>query len=326
MLAAAGAATMMRMRILVIGAGATGGFYGGRLALAGRDVTFLVRERRAAQLHQTGLVLQTPGGEQRLEPKLVLAGELSGAAPFDLILLGTKAYTLEAAMEDFAPAVGERTMILPLLNGMRHMDLLDARFGAERVLGGLCRIVSFLDREGRIVQTTALNELAYGERSRERTPRIEAVDAVLRGAQFDATLSPDIIAFMWVKWIMISSTGSINTLGHGTIGEIESVRVLEGAGARMQNRVLDEAIAIATACGYAPSGDAEAMVRRRLTEPGSGFESSMYRDMTRGLPVEADHILGDLLERGRRKGVDTPLLEAAYVQLRLYAQEREARR
>ncbi|MDE1154626.1 MAG: 2-dehydropantoate 2-reductase [Acidobacteriaceae bacterium] len=306
------------MRILVIGAGATGGYYGGKLALAGRDVTFLVREKRAEQLRRTGLVLRTPEGESTLEPKLVLAADLAAAGSFDLILLSTKAYGLESAIADMAPAVGEQTMILPVLNGMRHLEVLAGRFGQEKVLGGLCRIVGDLDAEGRVLQMTELNELAYGELSGEKTERIERVHATLSGVGFHAVLAESILNAMWVKWMLLASLGSINVLSRGSIGTVRAVEELEGVGLRFAAHVLEESFAVATAYGYPPDAAAEAMVRGRLTEPGSTLESSMYRDFTRGYSVEAMQIVGDMVLRARRKQVPTPLLEAAFVQLRIY--------
>ena len=310
------------MRILVIGAGATGGYYGGKLARAGRDVTFLVREKRAAQLRRTGLMVRTPTGEFTLTPQLIAAEELAGAGPFDLVLLSVKAYGLEESIEDFAPAVGARTMILPLLNGMRHIETLVARFGEEAVLGGSCRIVGDMDGDGRVIQMTPLNDLHYGERSAEVTERIRALDEQMKGADFDAVLQPDILRFMWVKWMMMAALNTINVLGRGSVGAVEAVQDLDGAGARFENRVMDEAIATATAYGYAPSESAERMIRFRVTEPGSTFESSLYRDYTRGYRVEALQIVGDMARRARAKGIDTPLLEAAYVQMRVYERER----
>ena len=132
-------------RILVLGAGATGGYFGGRLLEAGHEVSFLVRPQRASVLRKTGLVIHSPEGIARLEPELVLAERLKGT--YDLIILSCKAYDLDSAMEAVAPAVGKETAILPLLNGLKHYETLDARFGAERVLGGLCSIAVTVGEE-----------------------------------------------------------------------------------------------------------------------------------------------------------------------------------
>ena len=168
----------MAMRILIVGAGAVGGYFGGRLAEAGRDVTFLVRPSRAKQLRQDGLRIISPHGDAVLTPKLVSAGEID--APYDLVFLAVKAYALEAAMNDLAPAVGPETMILPVLNGMRHLDLLMQRFRKDAVIGGVCLVATEMDRDGRIVQIADFQQLTYGERNGERTPRLQSLDAALQ--------------------------------------------------------------------------------------------------------------------------------------------------
>ena len=136
------------MRLLVVGAGSTGGYFGGRLAQAGRDVTFLVRQARADQLKATGLQIVSPHGDVTLSPKLVTADTIG--APFDAILLTVKAYSLDAALKDIVPAVGPKTMIIPVLNGMRHVGSIIAAFGQDALVGGLCRIAAALDDQGRI--------------------------------------------------------------------------------------------------------------------------------------------------------------------------------
>ncbi len=310
------------MRILVIGAGAVGGYFGARLHKAGRDVTFLVREGRARQLRELGLVVFSPDEDFTVTPNLLLAEELRAQPQFfDLILLSTKAYSLDAAMDDFAPAVGPQTAILPLLNGMSHLDKLAARFGAGTVLGGSTRISSDLDAQGRVISMDEkLHDLHFGELDKAVTPRIQAIDALLSGAGFEAVLQPDIIAFMWHKWTVLSAMASITCLLRGSIGDVAAVP----GGLATENRILDESIAIATAHGKCPPDDFLAAVRTRLTLAGSDLTASMYRDMMRGAPVEADHILGDLLVRAAAQGVDTPLLTAAYAQLSVYAAARKA--
>jgi 2-dehydropantoate 2-reductase len=303
------------MRILVVGAGATGGFYGGRLTQIGRDVTFLVRGARAEQLRRNGLQIVSPLGDATVHPKLITAAELrTHPQPFDLILLATKSYSLEAAIEDFAPAVGPDTTILPILNGMRQLDILDARFGAAHVIGGTCRINSDVDAEGRVLQLSTLGDLTFGERNREHTPRIERIHSELSGALFKAVLSPDVLAAMWHKWYILAALNILCILPQGTVGEV--VAVPEGL--TFANAGVDECIAIATANGYPPPTDLIAWDRKRVTEHGSDLTSSMYRDMSKNAPVEADHVLSDLIARGEAHNVSAPLLRATYVQLKVY--------
>jgi len=304
------------MRILIIGAGAVGGYYGGRLTAAGRDVTFLVRERRAAQLRSVGLQIISPHGDLSLTPKLLLASELKASQEhFDLILLSTKAYSLASAIEDFAPAVGPQTMILPLLNGMAHLDKLVARFGESPVLGGSTTIVADVDPEGRIRQMELLQNVNFGERNREVTPRIQAVAATLSNAGFDDKLCEDILAVMWQKWVMLASMASITCLMRGSIGAVAAAP----GGSETAHRIIAECAAISAANGYPQPQAYLTVVNERLTKPGSPLTASMYRDLSKGAPVEADHILGDLIARGAAHDIVAPLLQAAYAQLSVYS-------
>jgi 2-dehydropantoate 2-reductase len=300
------------MRILIVGAGAVGGYFGGRLAQARRDVTFLVRPSRAKQLAQNGLRIVSPHGDAVLTPKLVSADKID--TPYDLVFVSVKAYALEAAMNDFAAAVGRETMILPVLNGMRHIDLLAKRFGEHAVIGGVCLVAAEIDDQGRIVQLADVQQLVYGERNGESTPRLKTLDATMQGVGFSARLSPDIMQEMWEKWVQLASLGAITCLTRGTIGEI----VAAPDGTELSIDVLNESAAVAAACGYKPSEKMLSKHAAAMTAPGSSLTSSMYRDLRKGAPMEADHILGDFIESGSAHGVATPLLKAAFVNLRVY--------
>jgi len=301
------------MRILIVGAGAIGGYFGGRLLEAGRDVTFLVRPGRAAQLASDGLVLLSPRGDASLpRPATVLAQDLDDV--FDLVLLSCKAYDLAGAMDAFAPAVGPATVVLPLLNGMAHMDALDARFGAEKVLGGLCVISSSLDAQGRIVHANTLHGITFGERDGAASPRSLAIEAALSGAGFDLRRSAGILQEMWEKWVFIAAAGGITCLLRAPVGDIVTAGAADLAGA-----LLDECATIAAAQGYAPRAAFLERTLGTLTEPGSTFTASLMRDLERGAPVEAAHILGDLFRRGAGS---YPVLRMACAHLRAY----EARR
>jgi 2-dehydropantoate 2-reductase len=284
------------MEILVIGAGAVGGYFGGRLAQANRDVTFLVRAKRAGELKAKGLQIVSPHGDLTLHPKTITARQIT--RPYDLILFGVKSYALPGAMNDFATAVGPETMILPVLNGMRHMDLLISRFGEHTVLGGVCLVATELDQEGRILQLADFQKLIYGELDGHSTPRLQKLDESLRGAGFDAALSNHILDDMWQKWVQLAALGAITCLLRGNIGEIAAIP----GGAALALSALRECSGIAGACGHPQSEDFLARQAKALTAEGSPLASSMYRDLTKGAPVEVDTILGDLLEHGRTHG------------------------
>ena len=217
-------------------------------------------------------------------------------------------------MNDFAAAVGPETIIFPVLNGMRHIEILTKRFGEHVVIGGVCLIAAEIDHQGRIVQLADFQRLVYGERNGETTARLKALDATLQGAGFDARLSPEIMQAMWEKWVQLASLGAITCLMRGTIGEI----VAAPGGAELSIDVLNESVAVATACGYKPSEKVLSHHAAAMTAPGSLLTSSMYRDLRKGAPVEADQILGDFIERGSAHRVTTPLLKAAFVNLRVY--------
>jgi len=306
------------MKILIVGAGSTGGYFGARLTQAGRDVTFLVRPARAAALREGGLQVLSPRGNFSVEPRLVLAGEID--QPFDIVLVTVKAFGLPAAIEDFAPAVGPETMILPVLNGMKHIDDLQARFGPERVVGGVCRVSTMLDAQGRIVHLAPLHELVYGELDGHSTARIEALHAFLSDAGFDAQLSSHIAQDLWNKRILLATLGGLCTLARGNIGEIAAT----DGGVELAHAFLAEAAAVASAAGFAPSAASLAFIAGVLTAPGSPMTSSMYRDLISGGRVEADQILGDLRARARQAGIATPLVSAAFIQLDVYQRRRGA--
>lgn len=306
------------MRLLVVGAGATGGYFGGRLAQAGKDVTFLLRPKRAAQIREQGLTILATTGEFTVKPQVVTADALK--PEYDAILLTVKAFALEAALADLAPAVGPNTMVLPVLNGMRHLDVLSERFGAGAIPGSLCKVATTLDDQGRIKQLGPFHQLIYGERDGGITPRIQALDAFLQGATFTATLSTHIMRDMWEKWIMLATLGCVTCLMRGTIGEIEAA----AGGVEFVNAVLEEILTIARLTGEAPGAAYVEETRKMLTTKGSGATSSMYRDLMGGLPIEADQIVGDLLKRARGAGIATPLLGAVYANLRVYQNRLEA--
>ena len=300
------------MRMLFVGAGATGGYFGGRLAQAGRDVTFLVRPGRAEQLQRNGLRIKSGHGDLTLAPELVTAETLK--APYDVVVLAVKAFALDQALADFAPAVGPDTMIVPFLNGMRHMPRLIDRFGEKAVLGGVCIVATQLDAEGRIVQLGDMQELAYGERDGTLSPRVQALDAAMQGGGFKAGASDVILQRMWEKWVLLATVGGVTCLMRGTVGDVEAAP----GGKDFALGFLAECAAVAMAAGFPPRAPFLKHATATITAAGSGFASSMFRDMSTGAAIEADPIIAALLERARTLGVATPLLAVANTHLAVY--------
>ena len=304
------------MRVLVLGAGAVGGYFGGRLLEAGADVTFLVRERRAEQLRNNGLVIRSPQGDAVLKNPALVIGE--PGSQFDMVLLTCKAYDLESAIEAITPAVGPGTVVLPMLNGLRHLDVLDERFGSDRVIGGYCAIAATLEPDGAIVHLNRLHELRFGERDGSATERIrsieQSIEQVMAPAAMDARLSRSILHDMWEKWVMLSTLAGITCLMRSSIGAIISAP----GGQDLTLQLLNECAAIAAAQGYAPREASWQRMRGILSDPGSAFTASMLRDIERGGRIEADHVVGDLIARGDQHGIPAPVLRTAFCHLKAY--------
>lgn len=306
------------MRILIVGAGATGGYFGGRLLQHGRDVTFLVREKRAAQLAQHGLSIHSSTGDASLPaPPTVLASGLH--EPYDLILLSCKAYGLEQAMADIAPAVGPQTAILPLLNGMRQLDLLDARFGAEHVLGGQCVIAATLDEQGGVRHLNQLHGLTFGERDGSMSGRMQRITQSLSDAGFDARLSSQVLQEMWDKWVFLASLAGITCLLRGSVGAIAAAP----GGSAAALALLEECWAVAERAGHAPDEKTWQRARGALTEAGSSLTASMLRDLQHGYAIEADHVIGDMLARADRQHDAHSLLAVVYAHMKVYESGRQ---
>lgn len=306
------------MRILIVGAGATGGYFGARLIESGRDVTFLLRERRQQQLSKEGLVLQTPQGQQTLRANSITASNIQSA--YDLIVLSVKGFGLEQAMEDIAPAVGPDTMILPILNGMRHIDLLRQRFGDRHVIGGLCKIHATLGPQGEIIQLSPLHQLYYGALNHHNDDRLPLLDAQLRGCGFETFLCEDIASELWEKWLLLSTLGAVTCLSRG---DTRQVLASEG-GPALLTGLFNEVLATLIAEGYQHRQAQAQSIHTWLSNPETALTSSMYRDLIQGYQIEAEQIIGDLVKRATRHQLATPLLNAVWVNLQVYLQQRHS--
>jgi 2-dehydropantoate 2-reductase len=310
------------MKTLVVGAGSIGGYFGGRLLEARRDVTFLVRKRRAAQLAEAGLIIRSTFGDVNLPAPLTIAAE-DLHEPFDLVLLSCKAYDLPGAMDSVAAAVGPKTVVLPLLNGMAHLQALEARFGAGRILGGLCLISSALNPDGAVVHLNDMHTLSFGERDGACTARVREIESMLSAAKFRVHRSENIVQEMWEKWVFIAALAGITCLMRAAIGDI----VAAGA-AELANALLDECAAVASQQGFVPRSDFARASKAMLAAAGSAITASMLRDIERGAPIEAEQILGDLVLRAGKEVSDRSLLRIAYAHLQAYearcARERRA--
>jgi 2-dehydropantoate 2-reductase len=305
------------MRILVVGAGAIGGYFGGRMLAAGDDVTFLVRPRRAAELASAGLVIKSPTGDLTLKsPPAVQADKLS--EKFDVVLLSCKAFDLDDAIKSFAPAVGPQTSIIPLLNGMRHLELLDEKFGRERVLGGLCAVAVTLNERREVVHLQPPQSLNFGERDGRMSDRVRAIAEIMARGKFGSVASEHIIQEMWEKWVFLAALAASTCLMRGPVGVI----LAAPGGKDFLLGMLDECSAVATAEGFAPREQFLERTRGMFTAEGSQMNASMFRDIKVGAPVEADHVIGDLIARADAGKVPVPKLRTAYTHLKVYEKQR----
>jgi len=306
------------MRVLVVGAGAIGGYFGGRMLQAGRDITFLVRPRRATELSSAGLVIKSPHGDVTLKnPPTVQADAIENK--FDAVLLSCKAYDLADAIKSFAPAVGPQTSIIPLLNGMLHLDILDREFGRERVLGGLCAIAATLNEKREVVQLQPMQSLTFGERDGKISERVRAIAEVIKSGDFNGTASENVIEDMWEKWVLLTSLAASTSLMRASLGNI----LAAPGGKDFVLGILDECKSVASAEGYPPRAPFMERTLSMLTAEGSPLTASMFRDIKAGLPVEADHVVGDLIARGDAAKVPVPRLRIAYTHLKAYERQRE---
>jgi len=310
------------MRILVLGAGAVGGYFGGRLAQKGADVTFLVRLRRAEVLARDGLRIASRFGDSRRQVACVTQDQLQ--PHFDVIVLTAKAYDLAAAIDAIAPAMGDaRGMVLPLLNGIAHMELLDRRFGRERVLGGVAYIAATLAPDGEIRHLNDFHRMVYGMRSESQREACDALAAELAGVNFEWKQLDAIEQAMWDKWVLLATLAGMTCLMRAPVGDI----VATASGAKLTLALLHECAGVASAAGFSTPDGVMANYHGLLTQAGSAFTASMLRDVESGGATEGDHILGALLARARDRNLETPLLEVAATHLEAYAarRRREAR-
>jgi 2-dehydropantoate 2-reductase len=305
------------MKVCIFGAGAIGGYVGGRLRQTGADVTFLVRPARREAMERDGLVIKSTKGDITQKVKTVLMGGDGG--PYDLVLLTPKAYDLDSAIEAIAPAVGADTTVVPLLNGMRHLDVLDARFGKAKVVGGLARVGVAMSVEGTILHTSPFAAISFGERDGQ-PPRkaLVELDAAIKKSGIDGGLHPDIVQDLWDKWIMLCSLAATCCLMRGASGDI--LEAEEGMAIMLET--VEECRKVAAAAGHDPGEKGIQTIRSFLTVKGSRFTASMLHDLEKGAMVEADHAVGDLIGRAKKAGISTPNLRLAYAHLQVYLARR----
>ncbi len=304
------------MRILILGAGATGGYLGGRLIEGGADVTFLVRDRRAAQLRDYGLVVLSGLGDIRRNVEFVNSTDIDST--YDLVILSCKAYDLASSIEAIRPAVSSGSAILPLLNGLAHLQKLDHEFGRDRVLGGLCHLSASLDASGHIKHLNQTNQLVLGPRFDGQQVYCDTLSEAFSRTSVEVRVSECILQDMWEKFVMLTTAAAMTSAMRANVGEV----VATDSGTELMLECLDECRDVAASYGYPQSDAHYSDTRKLLTTPESRFTASMLRDIEQGAPTEADHILGHMLRLARDNRIATPLLRMAYCHLQAYRNRR----
>ena len=308
------------MKIIVLGAGAIGGYYGARLIEAGADVSFLVRSGRAARLEKDGLVVKSELGEFRRAVSCIDGKDVR--PDYDLVLLACKGYDLESAMDAIAPAIVPDTYILPFLNGLSVYARLDARFGRPRVMGGVSEIATMLDDDGSIVHYGTLDTVVVGSREAGQQTTAESFYALIRETGGTRSLTDNIEQALWNKWMIIATGAMMTCLMRGTVGEI--ARTLDGT--TLMRRAITESLAVAAAAGYALPASVVMHMETHLLDENRNWMASMARDIANGAQrLEADDIVGDLVRRATGFGQDAPIAQAAYCHLQLYEMRRLAK-
>lgn len=309
------------MRVLVLGAGALGRYFGGRLIEAGTaEVAFLVRPARQAALARDGLRIESPFGAWSGPVTTVTADE---ARPgWDVVLLSCKAYDLDDAIAAIRPAVDARTAILPVLNGLAHVDRLVGEFGAGQVLGGLAKIQATLAADGTVRHLNDWRWLTFGERDGAMSDRVHAIEAAFAPAKgVVAQAVPDVMARMWEKLVHLGTAAAGTVMMRANVGEI-----VRAGGSGLLHRLLERNAAVAAANGFPMREAFLAEFRALFADPASAYATSMLRDLEAGGRIEADHILGYLLGAARAAGLPHELHEAAFLHARAYEQRRDAGR
>ncbi|QQK80094.1 ketopantoate reductase family protein [Salicibibacter cibi] len=306
----------MGLKFLVVGAGAVGGYFGGRLLEAGENVTFLVRSKRRKQLEQNGLVLQSVKGDATLYPPLIEKGE---AGTFDVILLSTKAYQLPNVLPDLKDFMHNETAVIPLLNGIGHLDTLDQYFNKDKVLGGLCFIESTLTKDGHILHTSSGHRLSFGERNGKLSERVERIAASFEKTNADVQASIHISEAMWRKYLFITTLSGITTLFNSPVGPIRNSH----EGQAFTDQLIEEIVTTMRQTDEPIKDDFADKAWRQFMKVSEETKASMQKDKEKGLPVEADHIQGYLLQIAESNELSTPYLQAVYANLKVYEQMRK---
>lgn len=301
------------MKVLVVGAGAVGGYFGARLVEKGVDVTFLVREARQKKLNEEGLIVQSIHGNIHIQkPKTILSSDSSNH--YDIILISTKAYHFMKAIDDIKSFTSNETVIIPMLNGIKHLDTLKKEFDINQIVGGLCFIESTVDLEGRIIQSSPTHEFVFGELSEADTERIIKIAELFSGTKATIRKSNKVLTDMWHKYMYISGFSGITSLFRSSIGPIlESEYGLE-----IIEKLYAEIGAIMRAANAPIAHNIEQIQLNLVKKMDYTMKSSLQRDMEKMQQIEGNHLHGYLLQLAKEHQIPAPYLKMVFANLETY--------
>jgi len=289
------------MRIVVYGTGGVGGYFGGRLAQAGEDVTFIARGEHLRAIKTNGLRVDSPSGDFVIYPART-TDNVKEVGETDLVILGVKAWQVPEAARAIKPVVGPTTTVLPLQNGVDAVPQLVDELGSKNVIGGLCRIVSFVVEPGHIRHAGFAPTIIIGELDNQRTERITKIEEVFKQAGLDTTIAADIQVALWTKFLFIASFSGVGALANAPAGVVRS----DPKRRAQMLSAMEEIYALAHARGVRLPSDSVEKVMAAVDGLPDDATSSMQRDIAAGKPSELEAQNGAVVRMASESGIDVP--------------------
>jgi len=299
------------MRIAVFGTGGVGGFFGGRLAHAGEDVTFIARGEHLRAIKAGGLKVESPSGDFVVFPAKA-TDDVTEVGEVDLVILGVKAWQVPEAAHAMKPLAGSRTTVLPLQNGVDAVSQLVAELGSDRVIGGLCRIVSFVVGPGHIRHAGFTPSIIIGELDNRRTTRTDTIEQVFKNAGLEISVAADIQVALWTKFLFIASFSGVGAMANAPAGVVRSDPKWRS---HLLN-AMEEIYALAHARGIKLPANSVDTVMASVDGLPEDATSSMQRDIAAGKPSELESQNGAVVRMAREAGIDVPTHTLIYQTLK----------
>jgi 2-dehydropantoate 2-reductase len=289
------------MKIAIFGSGGVGGYFGGKLAASGEDVTFLARGAHLAAMQHEGLHITSPLGDVHL-PKVQATDRPQAVGPVDVVLFTVKLYDVDASAATLAPLIGPNTVVITLQNGVDAMDRVAKHVGPDHVAGGAAYIVVVIDKPGHLRHTGGQN-LVFGERDGRRSDRLVAFESAGQRAGFGAKASSEMETDLWIKFVRLSAWSGMTAVTRSSMGVLRSDPALF----EMMMKATDEAVAVGRARGVNLPPDIVESTRAMIPNFPDSSKSSMLEDLERGRRLELPWLSGAVVRIGREVGVPTPI-------------------